>query len=176
MEQMGLPYHPTHIPRQNQQDRRHGYADMLRYPQQYKMYWRLWNGGTNRILLWGDPEYARRFAGSTRIYDSYGYDVNEPLATKMASESHDAKPFDLMKPQYRYYTWEFERYWHFYQVFGRMGYNSQTSPDIWKKEFELRFGKKAAPFVESALHKANLALSKLADPRFTPLATYCHAL
>jgi hypothetical protein len=161
MEQMGLPYHPTHIPKQNQQERRHGYADMLRYPQQYKMYWRLWNGGTNRILLWGDPEYGRRFAESTHIYDSYGYDVNEPLATKMASESHKAQPFDLMKPQYRFYTWEFERYWHFYQVFGRMGYNPQTSPDIWKKEFEVRFGKKAAPVVELALHKASQVLPRI---------------
>jgi len=161
MEQMGLPYHPTHIPKQNQQERRHGYADLLRYPQQYKMYWRLWNGGTNRILLWGDPEYARRFAESTHIYESIGYDVNEPLATKMASESHSAKPFDLMKPQYRYYTWEFERYWHFYQVFGRLGYNPQASPDIWQKEFEIRFGKKAAPVVELALHKASQILPRI---------------
>lgn len=161
MKQMGLPYHPTHIPRQNQQERRHGYTDLLRYPQQYKMSWRLWNDGMNRILLWGDPEYARRFAGSTHIYYSSGYDVNEPLATKMASESHDAKPFDLMKPEYRYYTWEFERYWHLYQVSGRMGYNPQTSPYIWHKEFEIRFGKKAAPFVESALHTASQVLPRI---------------
>ena len=161
MEQMGLPYHPTHIPKQNQQERRHSYADLLRYPQQYKMYWRLWNGGTNRILLWGDPEYARRFVESTHIYESIGYDVNEPLATKMASESHNAKPFELMNPLYRYYTWEFERYWHFYQVFGRLGYNSQASPDIWQKEFEIRFGKKAAPFVELALHKASKILPRI---------------
>ena len=32
MEQMGLPFHPTHINKQNQFDRRHSYADMLRYP------------------------------------------------------------------------------------------------------------------------------------------------
>ena len=32
MEQMGLPYHPTHVHPQNQMDRRHGYADLLRYP------------------------------------------------------------------------------------------------------------------------------------------------
>jgi len=31
MEQMGMPFHPTHINRQNQRDRRHGYADLLRY-------------------------------------------------------------------------------------------------------------------------------------------------
>ena len=79
MEQMGLPFHPTHINRQNQFDRRHSYADLLRYPQRYNMHWRLWNGGTTRVLLWGDPEYARRFADSTHLYQGQGFEVNEPL-------------------------------------------------------------------------------------------------
>jgi len=51
MEQMGLPFHPTHVNPPNQHDRRHGYADLLRYPQRYKVHWRLWNGGTTRLLL-----------------------------------------------------------------------------------------------------------------------------
>src|SRR5512133_726991 len=58
MEQMGLPFHPTHINQANQLDRRHSYADLLKYPQTYKMHWRLWNGGTARVLLWGDPDYV----------------------------------------------------------------------------------------------------------------------
>jgi len=41
MEQMGLPFHPTHVNRQNQHDRRHGYADLLRYPQKYTVHWRM---------------------------------------------------------------------------------------------------------------------------------------
>ena len=90
-----------------------------------------------------DPEYVRRFAESTHLYDGDGYEVNEPLATKMEAQPHDAKPFDLLNSQYRYYDYEFERYWHFFQVFGRIGYNPETSPDLWQKEFEKRFGKKA---------------------------------
>lgn len=160
MEQMGMPYHPTQI-NPERSARRHSYADMLRYPQQYKMFYRLWNGGTSRILLWGDPEYAIRFAESTHLYDGDGYEVNEPLATKMEAQPHDAKPFDLLNPQYRYYDYEFERYWHFFQVFGRMGYNPETSPDVWEKEFELRFGKKAAPFIETALHQASWILPRI---------------
>jgi hypothetical protein len=160
-EQMGLPFHPTHINRQNQFDRRHGYADLLRYPQKYKMHWRLWNGGTARILLWGDPEYARRFADSTHLYDGEGFEVNEPLATKMASHPHDQKPFDLLRPEYRYYDHEFERYWHFFQVFGRIGYNPNTPPEVWRHEFERRFGKDAAPFVEHGLHRASQVLPRI---------------
>ena len=48
MEQMGLPYHPTHINRENQMDARQSYADLLEYPQTYHMNWTLWNGGTTR--------------------------------------------------------------------------------------------------------------------------------
>lgn len=160
MEQMGMPFHPTQI-NPEKSPRRHSYADMLRYPQQYKMHWRLWNGGTSRILLWGDPEYVRRFAESTHLYNGEGYEVNEPLATKMLAQPHDAKPFELLNPKYRYYDYEFERYWHFFQVFGRVGYNPETSPELWQKEFETRFGKKAGPIIEKALHKASWILPRI---------------
>jgi hypothetical protein len=161
MEQMGLPFHPTHINKQNQFDRRHSYADMLRYPQRYKMHWRLWNGGTARALLWGDPDYVRRFAESTRLYDGDGFEVNEPLCTKMEAQPHDAKPFDLLTPAHRYYDYEFERYWHFFQVFGRVGYNTNTPPEVWQREFEQRFGPEAAPFVEKGLHEASWVLPRI---------------
>jgi len=161
MEQMGLPFHPTHINKENQFDRRHSYADLLRYPQRYKMLWRLWNGGTARVLLWGDPDYARRFAESSHLYDGEGFEVNEPLATKMEAQPHDAKPFDLLNPAYRYYDYEFERYWHFFQVFGRIGYNPNTSAEIWQHEFQKRFGKDAAPCLEAGLHRASQVLPRI---------------
>ncbi|MBI4663921.1 MAG: hypothetical protein HY735_34405 [Verrucomicrobia bacterium] len=160
-EQMGLPFHATHINRQNQFDRRHGYADLLRHPQRYKMHWRLWSGGTTRVLLWGDPEYARRFAQSSHLYDGDGFEVNEMLATKMEAQPHDQSPFELLRPQYRYFTWEFERYWHYYQVFGRIGYNPDTPPEIWQREFQRRFGPEAAPCVEDALHLASRILPRI---------------
>lgn len=118
MEQMGLPYHPTHVNRQNQHDRRHGFADLLTYPQRYRVHWRLWSGGTTRLLLWADPEYVRRFAASARLYDGNSFDVNEMLAAKMLGEPHDRPPFAIHTEPYRFYEYEFERYWHFYQVWG----------------------------------------------------------
>jgi hypothetical protein len=161
MEQMGMPFHPTHINRENQFDRRHSYADLLRYPQRYKMHWRLWNGGTARVLLWGDPRFASRFAGSTHLYDGDGFEVNEPLATKMEAQPHDMKPFELLNPKYRYYDYEFERYWHFFQSFGRMGYDPHTPPEVWQREFQRRFGKSAAPHVEAGLHRASWILPRI---------------
>ena len=160
-EQMGLPFHPTHVNRQNQRDRRHGYADLLRYPKNYDIHWRLWNGGTTRILLWGDPDYVRRFAASTHLYGGQGFEVNEMLATKMQDQPHDLAPFPLLGAEHRYTDYEFERYWHFYQVFGRLGYNPATQPEVWRREFERRFGKDAAPFVERGLHRASQILPRI---------------
>ena len=96
MEQMGLPYHPTHINRQNQMDARQSYADLLEYPQTYHMNWTLWNGGTTRVLLWSDPDYARRLASNARLYDGQSLIVTEMQATKMAGEPHDAKPLESL--------------------------------------------------------------------------------
>jgi len=160
MEQMGMPWHPAHINKENQMDRRHGYADMLRYPQDYKVYWRLWTGGTIRILTWGSPDFARRFIESVKLYDGDTYEVIEPLATKMETMPHHAEPFELLDPKYKYYDYEFERYWHFFQVYGRIGYNLYQSPDIWKIEFEKRFGK-AASYVQQAIHQASWILPRI---------------
>jgi hypothetical protein len=163
MEQAALPYSPSHVNRQDQKNRRHGYADMLHYPQQYKMIWRLWTGGTNRILLWGSPDYASRFVKSFDVYDkgSYGFEVNEMLATKMESQPHDEKPFDLLTPEYKYYDYEFERYWDFYLSYGRMGYNPQTPSDVWSNEYKQHFGEKAGPIVENAVHTASTILPRI---------------
>ena len=167
-EQMGMPFHPTHIQRGNQFDRRHGYADLLRYPQKYKMLWRLWTSGTSRILAWGDPDYVRRFVASTHLHDGEGFEVTAPLATKMASRPHNEKPFDLLAPRYQYYDYEFERYWHFFQLFGRLGYNPAVSSDIWEREFQGRFGKEAAPFVRQGLHRASQILPRIIASSLPP--------
>lgn len=161
MEQMGMPFHPTHINKQNQNDRRHGYADLLRYPQRYRVHWQLWNGGTSRLLLWGDPEYVRRFALSAKLYDGNSFEVNEMLATKMLGEPQDEKPLEILNPKYRYYDYEFERYWHFYRVWGRLTYNPKADPDVWTREFDNRFGPQAGPNVMKGLHLASNVLPRI---------------
>jgi hypothetical protein len=160
MEQMGLPFHPTHVNRQNQRDRRHGYADLLTYPQRYRVHWRLWSGGTARLLLWADPEYVRRFAASARLYDGNSFDVNEMLATKMLGEPHDKPPLPLLNPKYRSYDYEFERYWHFYQVWGRVSYNPATPSEVWEEEFRQRFGTPGIHLMRG-IHTASRVLPRI---------------
>jgi hypothetical protein len=161
MEQMGQPFHPTHINTQNQEDRRHGYADLLKKPQHYEVHWRLWNGGTTRMLQWGDPDYVRRFCESAQIYEGNSFEINEMLATKMLGEDHDVPPFDLLNPEYQYYQYEFERYWHFYQVWGRVSYNPDTPAEIWEREFHERFGKDAGTALMQGLHQASRVLPRI---------------
>jgi hypothetical protein len=160
-EQVGPPFHAMHLQRFDQFQTRFSYFDMLRYPQKYKVQWRHWTSGTTRVLLWGDPEYVRRFAETTHLYDGDGYEVAEPLATKMASKPHDQPPLELLNPQARYYDEEFQRYWAFFFAFGRFGYNPDTPPETWQKQFEAHYGKTAAPYVERALTGASAILPRI---------------
>jgi len=161
MEQMGMPFHPTHINKQNQKDRRHGYADLLRYPQRYRIHWQLWSGGTTRLLLWGDPEYVRRFAASVHLYDGNSFEINEMLATKMLGEPHDAEPLEILNPKYKHYDYEFERYWHFYRVWGRLTYNPNAPAETWTREFDKRFGPVAGPHLMKGLQLASNVLPRI---------------
>ena len=161
MEQMGLPFHPTRINAENQMDARQSYADFLEYPQTYQMNWTLWNGGTTRILLWSDPDFARRLATSARLYDGQSLIVTEMEATKMLGEPHDAKPRDYLNSHYRSFDYEFERYWAFYRVFGRLSYNPETAPEVWEHEYAQRFGADAGPHVMKALQLASRVLPRV---------------
>ena len=161
MEQMGLPFHPTHINTQDQTNRRHSYADLLRYPQHYRVHWQLWSGGTTRVLLWGDPDYVRHFAESAKLYDGDSFEVNEMLATWMLGEQHDAKVLSVLNPTYRYYDSEFERYWDFYRLFGRLTYNPKAPADTWEHEFAARFGVKAAAPIATAMRLASQVLPRV---------------
>lgn len=161
MEQMGLPFHPTHINTQDQKNRRHGYADLLTFPQRYQMVWRLWNGGTSRLLLWADPEYVRRFVASTRIYGGSSIEVNEALATHMLGSPHDEKPGEILTSSYRFSDYGFERYWDFYRVWGRASYNPSAPVAFWQREYETRFGAAAGPHVMRGLHLASQVLPRI---------------
>jgi hypothetical protein len=161
MEQLGLAFHPTHVNTPNQHDRRAGYADLLRYPQRYRVQWQVWTGGTTRLLLWGDPDYVRRFAASARLYDGNSFEINEMLATRMLGEPSDEAPLPILNSRYRYYDYEFERYWAFYRQWGRLTYNPQTAQEVWQSEFENRFGAAAGVHVMKALEAASKILPRI---------------
>jgi hypothetical protein len=161
MEQMGLPYHPTHINREDQNNARQSYADLLEYPQTYWVNWTLWNGGTQRLLEWSDPEYARRMAQNARLYDGKGYVVTEMEATKMLSDPPSDPARDFFNDRYKYFDYEFERYWAFYLVMGRLAYDPNTSSDVWSQEYIRRFGASVGPHVMRALELSSRVLPRV---------------
>ncbi len=147
-------------------DRRHGYADLLRYPKRYGFKWRVWSGGTTRLFLWGDPEWVKIFSEGSHLYDAVGFEFNEPLYFKMNGSLHDAEVSELLNPENQYYTYEFERYWHYYQVMGRVSYNPATPPDVWEMEFSERFGKEAGAWLMDGLHQASKVLPRIVSASY----------
>jgi hypothetical protein len=117
--------------------------------------YRLWTAGTQRVLLWGDPFYASRFAESCLLGDGEGFEVFAPLTNKGYGNASGDWPL-FADPATRYYHWEHQRYWAFYLAFGRMGYNPATSPAVWRREFEHRFGSAAEDMQVAYLHASKI--------------------
>ena len=172
-EHAALPYHLS-IMRSEElaqldnfnHSRRYSYADMLRKPKKYDVIYRLWNYGSTNLFLWGEADYVRRFARSCSLSGSAGFQVNAPLSLKYGHELSHITPWRIFKdPELNGDTWEEERFWLWYTLFGRIGYNIHANPEIWESEFEKRFGGEQGMLMEQAL-----ALSS----RIVPLITTVH--
>ena len=171
-EHAALPYHLSVMRSEEiaqldnfNHSRRYSYADMLRKPKYFDVFYRLWNYGSTNLFLWGDADYARRFAESCGLSGSTGYEVNAPLSLKYGHElSHKERWDTFADPALRSGKWEDERFWMWYIVFGRLGYNRHADSEIWQGEFAQRFGK-AGPILERALAMAS---------RIVPLVTTIH--
>jgi hypothetical protein len=146
-------------------NRRYSYSDLLEEPRAFDMLYRLWVIGTNRIFVWGDPDYARRFGHSTQFGDAAGFEVTAPLSLKGGHFFLQDERWPLFEEEtLRHYEYEDERYWAWYRLFGRLGYSTDTDSDVWERAFERRFGE-AAPHVETAYRAASKVL---------PLITAAH--
>jgi len=157
-EQMGMPFHPAHIQKPNQTDRRHSYADLLSYPKNYEMLYRVWNGGSQKLTVWGDTDWARRFASSTKLYNNSGiFEFMEVEGAKpMGNGTHRA-----LTENYNYADFEFQRYWCQNLMIGRLGYNPDTEDEVFLREFDKRFGKEAAPYVMEALAQSSRIIPRI---------------
>lgn len=164
-EHVALPYHiPSmrseelaHLDNYNH-SRRYSYADMLKKPKRYSVIFRLWNYGSTNLFLWGDADYAKRFSKSCSIGGSVGYQVNAPLSLKYGHELSHKERWDIYKDEkMRYGKWEEDRFWNWYTIYGRLGYNTETDPEVWKSEYAVHFGKGAAA-AEKTLETASKIL------------------
>ncbi len=163
-EHLGLPYHPT-VADRHYRDSRYSFGNLLQHPRSYKIIYQLWSVGSQRLFLWGDPDYATRFARSCQLGDGEGFEVFAPLTDMGFGNKPGNWPL-FKDASSQSGDWNFERYWFFYLLFGRMGYNPDTDPEVWRREFRQRFGD-AAERIEAAYRSAS---------QIIPLITASHQL
>lgn len=162
-EHIGRPYQPpeTH--------QFFGYQALLEKPRPHDLFWEIWGLGSHRILLWGNPDFARRIVATTTMSHTLGFEVDAPPAQKgygnrpgrwdVFTDAHSARKF---------WRWDFERYWLFYLLWGKLSYDPATPDAVWMHELRLRFGA-AAPDVLEAYRQSSRVLHEivavhLADP------------
>jgi hypothetical protein len=181
-EHAGLGYmqgaiRPLEMPPKEEQDRgffamsngsrrflRYGYGDLLREDRQYGVLHRIWPG-TQRLLLWADPEIASAYSRSGSFCGSSGVEWCEPLSFK----GRKGSGLPGGRAAYANSAWEtgggdFEKYLYGYRVWGRRLYDPAGDPDDWRRWLRRRFGK-GSPAMESALSQAGKIL---------PLITTAH--
>ncbi len=180
-EHMGLPYmqgaiRAEEMPPRNPHDNgffsrssgsrsflRYGYGDLLKENRRHGVLHRIWPG-TQRALLWGDPEMAAAYGRVASFCGSNGVEILEPMSFKGRKGSglpggRDAYADATLKPRF-----DFEKYDYTYRVWGRNLYNPDTDPDGWQRLLRNQFAQGAEP-AEAALSSAGKIL---------PLVTTAH--
>jgi hypothetical protein len=142
---------------------RYGYGDLYAEDRRYKILHRIWPG-TQRLLLWGDPEMAASYGRVSSFCGSNGAEIYEPLFFKGRKGSglpggRDAYVDAALKP-----ARDFEKYDYAYRVWGRNLYNPDTNSDGWQRSSARQFGRAAEP--------AELALASAS--RILPLVVTAH--
>jgi hypothetical protein len=181
-EHLGLPYHPSAIRELemspegsltdtgtgiligNRKFTRYDYADMLAENRNWDVVFRIWPG-TQRFLLNGDPATFAGYGRNAAFCGAAGIDWSEPLHFKGRRGSGQAGGrcayADVsLTPQY-----DFQKYLYTYRLWGRLGYNPDADPEVWRRALRQEFGPAAAA-VENALAPAS---------RVLPLFTLAHA-
>lgn len=157
-EHAALPYHIPQLRTEEMRtlenvnsSRRYSYDNLLKKPHWYDMIYRLWSYGSINLFLWGDPDYCKRFSKSCSLGGGAGFQVNSPLALKGGHESIPGDNWPVhVNDGIIDYRWEDERYWMYYLLYGRLGYNPDAGEEIWKRELALRFGPETGAAVEEA--------------------------
>lgn len=154
-EQAGLPHHLTQMRGQELKSldnmnaaRRYSYADMIRKPREYHFLYRLWSNGSLTLFNWGDPDYVRRFAASMQLGDAVGFELMVPLTMRGGREFDRHTGWKLFRDERYQPDFEDGRYWMFYRLFGRIGYDSACPSEGWMQEMQKRLGEKAEDAVK----------------------------
>lgn len=162
-EDMGRPYQPAET------YANYSYLNFLQKPRSYGFYWEIWGLGSNRLLLWGSPEYVKRAVSTFSLGGAEGFEIDPPLAQKgFGNAPGKWSVFTEAQSRRMFWKWEFQRYWLFYRLWGRLSYDPEASERTWMDDMKARFGK-AASDVMYAYENASKVINEivavhLADP------------
>lgn len=189
-EHLGLPYHQASIREREMVSpdkltdtgkgvligsrgfTRYGYADTLAENRTWDVVFRIWPG-TQRFLLNGDPATFAGYGRNAAFCGAAGIDLTEPLGFKgRRGTGHPggrcAYIDASLNPRY-----DFEKYRYTYRLWGRLGYNPDADPEVWRRALRQEFGD-AAGAVEKAIAPVSrvLTLFTLAHGRSADCARY----
>lgn len=172
-EHQGLPYHQASVrdvERGKPQDAglrsitqgarrftRYGFGDFLPSNRDHDLLFRFWPG-TQRLLLWGDPELFAGVARESVIAGSVGVELCEPLTFRGRKATAGDAPRSLyIDPELDLGLQDWRKYSYEYRLWGRLLYDAEASPDTWRRWLEAAFPG-AARQMETALGAASRVL------------------
>ena len=162
-EDLGRPYQPAET------YPGYSYLNFLEKPRAYEFFHEVWALGSHRLLLWGNPDFVRRAVPTFRLSGSAGFEIDAPLAQKgFGNRPGNWGVFTVAHRDRVFWKWEFERYWMFYLLWGRLSYDPKFPDTAIARELRARFGAASADVLE-AYKAASGVLSEivaahLADP------------
>jgi hypothetical protein len=135
---------------------RYGYGDLLREDRRWGVLHRIWPG-TQRLLIWGDPLTAAAHSRAFSFCGSDGVEIMEPLSFKGRRGSGlVGDRCGYADPALRL-RWDWEKYVYSHRIWGRLVYNPDCEPDVWRRYLRSQFGAGASA-AETALANASRIL------------------
>jgi hypothetical protein len=143
---------------------RYGYADLYQAGSKFEVLYRLWPG-TQRHLLWGDPEMAAAYGRTANFCGAAGIEICEPLTFKGREGSgHPGGRCAYLDATMNPKQGDWQKFEYTYMLWGRLLYNPDTKPEVWRRYLRQNFGP-AFDSVEGSLANAG---------RVLPLITTAH--
>ncbi|GAB2477299.1 hypothetical protein GCM10027063_18040 [Promicromonospora xylanilytica] len=179
-EHWGLPYHQSSVrdmesarppreglsgvTRNERRFTRYGYGDFLRADRDYGFMFRIWPG-TQRVLLWGDPEQVAGIARATAQIGGRGVELCEPLTFLGRKTTGTFGSRELYADRdLRIEGDPWTKYAYTYRLWGRLLYDPDARPATWLRYLSSRYGRAAD----------DLAAAIGAASRVLPLVTTFH--
>ena len=166
-EHQGLPYHQARVrdlerarpadtdglagvTRNTRRFTRYGYGDFLPTSRKTGLIFRMWPG-TQRLLLWADPELFAGYGREGTIGGAQGVELCEPLTFRGRKNSgHGPRDLYVDDELHQSPADDWRKYAYTYRLWGRLLYNPDADPEEWRRYLRATVGEAAEPALSAA--------------------------